>query len=91
MIETRHPHGDLIAHLTRTTALSPGGAARAVAEVLAYFAEPSDDYVRRRHRELQQSGFNNDAIFDRIGKELAQRRVAPKPLTARQMRRLVYG
>jgi hypothetical protein len=58
---------------------------------MAYFAEPADDYVRRRHRELQQAGLNNDAIFERVGKELPHRRVTAKPLTTRQMRRIVYG
>ncbi|WP_280667460.1 MULTISPECIES: hypothetical protein [unclassified Kitasatospora] len=91
MIETRHPHGDLVAHLTRTTPLGPGAAARAISEVLSYFSEPVDVYVRRRHRELQRTGLTNDAIFEVIGRELPHRRVTAAELSARQMRRMIYG
>jgi hypothetical protein len=45
-------HDDLLAHLSRTTALSPSEAARVVADVITYFAEPAEDFVRRRHTEL---------------------------------------
>ncbi|WAL70270.1 hypothetical protein OU787_01440 [Kitasatospora sp. YST-16] len=86
-----HPHEDLLAHLARTTALAPGEAARVVAEVLAYFAETTEEYVRRRHGELQARGLTNDRIFARLGGELAARRVAAPQLTVRQLRRMVYG
>ncbi|MFD8599654.1 hypothetical protein ACFV1L_32080 [Kitasatospora sp. NPDC059646] len=86
-----HPHEDLLAHLARTTALAPGEAARVVAEVLAYFSETTEEYVRRRHGELQARGLTNDRIFARIGAELAVRRVAAPELSARQLRRMVYG
>jgi hypothetical protein len=84
-------YADLVEHLTRTTPLSPGEAARVVDEVVAYFAEPVRDYVRRRHRELQRSGHTNDQIFRALGAELAQRRFAPPELSPRQLRRIVYG
>ncbi|MEV7211753.1 hypothetical protein AB0O31_01485 [Kitasatospora cineracea] len=86
-----HPHEDLLAHLARTTALDQGQAARVVAEVLAYFAETTEEYVRRRHGELQARGLTNDRIFARLGGELAARRVAAPQLTVRQLRRMVYG
>ncbi|MFJ1791712.1 hypothetical protein [Kitasatospora griseola] len=86
-----HPHEDLLAHLSRTTALAPGEAARVVAEVLAYFSETTEEYVRRRHGELQARGLTNDRIFARLSTELAARRVAAPELSARQLRRLVYG
>ncbi|MEU9128009.1 hypothetical protein AB0D08_07825 [Kitasatospora sp. NPDC048540] len=86
-----HPHEDLLAHLTRITPLGPGEAARVVAEVLAYFSEPVEEYVRRRHGELQARGLTNDQIFTRVGAELAVRRVAAPELSARQLRRIVYG
>lgn len=84
-------HDDLIAHLVRSTPLSPGEATRVVADVLGYFAEPAEDFVRRRHAELQARGLRNDRIFDRVGAELGQRRVPAPPYSARQLRRLVYG
>jgi hypothetical protein len=84
-------HEDLISHLTRTTSLGPGEAARVVADVLAYFSEPADAYVRRRHAELKARGLINDEIFSRISTELRCRRVAPPEFTLRQLRRIVYG
>jgi hypothetical protein len=86
-----HPHADLLSHLSRTTPLSHGEAARVVADVLAYFAEPADDFVRRRHAELRARGLTNDQIFERVAAELPQRRVAPPELSHRQLRRIVYG
>ncbi|MEV6208394.1 hypothetical protein [Kitasatospora sp. NPDC051914] len=86
-----HPHEDLLAHLTRTSPLGPGEAARVVAEVLAYFSETTEEYVRRRHGELQARGLTNERIFARLGAELASRRVAAPELSTRQLRRMVYG
>jgi hypothetical protein len=85
------PYDDLVAHLVRSTPLSPGEAARVVAEVVGYFAEPVQDFVRRRHRELRRRGLHNEQIFEVVAEELATRRVRPPDLSARQLRRLVYG
>ncbi len=85
------PHGDLVDHLVRTTPLSRGEAHRVVLDVLAYFDEPTDAYVRRRHRELQSRGLANAEIFQRIAGELPHRAVAPPELSLRQLRRIVYG
>jgi hypothetical protein len=88
---TPRPHADLVAHLVRSTPLSEGEADRVVAEVLAWFAEPVAEFVRRRHRELAVRGLTNDRIFAVVGAELAGRLVPPPPLTPRQLRRMVYG
>lgn len=82
---------DLLDHLAQTTALSKAEAAKVVAEVTAYFAEPTEALVRRRHRELQAAGLANPAIFERLADELASRLVAAPTLSARQLRRIVYG
>ena len=86
-----HPHEDLLDHLARTTALAPSEAARVVADVLAYFSESAEEYVRRRHGELQARGLTNERIFERIAAELPLRRVRAPDLSARQLRRIVYG
>jgi ribosomal protein L18E len=87
-----HPYEELIDHLTHTSALSEREAARVVADVLTYFSEPTEAYVRRRHAELKaRSGLTNDEIFQRIAAELPGRRVAPPELSLRQLRRMVYG
>ncbi|MCG5220017.1 hypothetical protein [Streptosporangium sp. KLBMP 9127] len=91
MSQTRHPHEELITHLTRTSALGPGEAARVVADVLAFFSEPVEEFVRRRHGELKARGLANEEIFTRIAGELPLRRVAAPGLSVRQLRRIVYG
>lgn len=82
---------DLVAHLTGTTPLSPGEAARVVADVLGYFAESADAYVRRRHGELKARGLTNDQVFRQISAELPLRRFLPPQYSLRQLRRIVYG
>ncbi|WP_113702523.1 hypothetical protein [Nonomuraea lactucae] len=91
MSTARHPHEELITHLTRTSGLGPGEAARVVADVLSYFSEPVEEFVRRRHGELKARGLTNDDIFPRIAAELRLRRVAAPDLSVRQLRRIVYG
>ncbi|MFF5855669.1 hypothetical protein ACFY8B_08535 [Streptomyces sp. NPDC012751] len=84
-------HDELVDHLTRSTALSRGEALRVVQDVLAYFDETTQEFVRRRHRELQARGLVNEEIFQRIEADLKYRAVAPPELTLRQLRRMVYG
>jgi hypothetical protein len=84
-------HEELVDHLTRSTPLSRGEALRVVQDVLAYFDETTEMYVRRRHRELQAQGLVNASIFERIEADLKYRAVSPPDLTLRQLRRIVYG
>ncbi|GES29662.1 hypothetical protein San01_21490 [Streptomyces angustmyceticus] len=85
------PHEDLVDHLVRSTPLQRGEATRVVLDVLSYFDETTEEFVRRRHRELQSQGLRNEEIFERIRHEMPHRAVAPPDLSARQLRRLVYG
>jgi hypothetical protein len=80
----------LLEHLERS-GIAREQAARVVAEVLAYFSESSDEFVRRRHRELQRDGVANPESFATIARELAGRRVAGPTLSERQIRRVIYG
>ena len=50
-------------------------------DVLAFHAEPVEDYVRRRHAELKTYGARNPEIFARLGEELAHRSW-PRPSSA---------
>ncbi|MDX2170560.1 MAG: hypothetical protein SF182_26035 [Deltaproteobacteria bacterium] len=81
----------LVGHLERTTRLNRAEAERVVAEVLAYFCEPLEGFVARRHAELQAEELKNPEIFARILAELRARRFAAPPLSERQIRRMVYG
>lgn len=82
---------DLVGHLAFSTRMDRQVARRVVEEVVAYFAETTEGFVRRRHRELLASGLGNTEAFDRIAAELTSRRVAPPDLSLRQLRRIVYG
>ncbi|MDX2526763.1 hypothetical protein ACSCB1_21150 [Streptomyces europaeiscabiei] len=84
-------HDELVDHLTRSSPLNRGEALRVIQDVLAYFDETTEAYVRRRHRELQAQGLVNATIFERIEADLKYRAVAPPELTLRQLRRMVYG
>ena len=82
----------LIDHLCHSSDLNAAQASKIVAEVIAYFSESTDSYVRRRHLELKQdSGLANPQIFRRIESELAQLVFAAPQLTQRQIRRIIYG
>ena len=83
--------GDLLAHLGRVTPLGPGELARLVDELLAYFSESIEEFVVRRHRELQTEELRNEAIFERLAAEVRQRRFTAPSLSQRQIRRLIYG
>ena len=85
------PDSDLVDRIAASTGLSPAEAARVVEDVIAFHAEPVEDYVRRRHAQLKIYGAKNAEIFARIAEELADRVVAAPELTERQLRRLVYG
>jgi hypothetical protein len=82
---------ELVERLHRSTGMARGVAARVIDEVIAGLAEPLEDFVRRRHRELQARGERNERIYARIVAELARRPVRVAPLSERQIRRLVYG
>lgn len=82
---------DIVAHVSATTGLDTASAARLVDDVVAFHAEDLKGYVRRRHAELKLRGHHNDAIFASINEELSARVVAAPRLSARQLRRIVYG
>ncbi|MEU1512354.1 hypothetical protein ABZ490_09355 [Streptomyces sp. NPDC005811] len=84
-------HDELVDHLMRSTPLQRGEALRVIQDVLAFFDETTENYVRRRHRELQADGLVNAEIFERIAADLQYRAVAPPELSVRQLRRIVYG
>ena len=81
----------LLEHVVRSTGLTPPEAQRLVEDVIAFHAEPVEDYVRRRHAHLKTFGAKNPEIFARIAEELADRVVAAPRLTERQLRRIIYG
>jgi hypothetical protein len=85
------PDPHLVHQVSASTGLPVPIAGRVVTDVLAFYAEPVEDFVRRRHAELRTYGARNPQIFARIAEELGTRPFAAPPLTERQLRRLVYG
>ena len=55
------------------------------------FDDPLERFVARRHAALQAQGLKNDAIYARLAEEITSRRFPAPSLTARQIRRLIYG
>jgi hypothetical protein len=82
---------ELIIQVSASTGLSAGEAARVVADVIGWYREPVEEYVRRRHTRMRMYGKKNDEIFALIAAELGNRLVAAPDLSARQLRRIVYG
>ncbi|MFC7615975.1 hypothetical protein ACFQV2_23305 [Actinokineospora soli] len=74
-----------------TTGLPPAVAARVVADVVAYYGETVEEFVRRRHGELRGRQHRNAEIWGVIADELAARPFAAEALSERQLRRIVYG
>jgi hypothetical protein len=82
---------DLLDHLVRSSTLGRREAEQIVGEVLAYFNETVEAFVKRRHGELQKRGLANPEIFTEISGELRWWRVAAPTLSHRQIRRIIYG
>jgi hypothetical protein len=83
---------ELVRHVAASTGLPGAVAARVVADVVAYYrSETTEQYVRRRHRELQARDRRNAEIWTVIADELAHRPVSPGAVTERRLRRMVYG
>jgi hypothetical protein len=82
---------DLVERLVQSTGLTAAEAARVIGDVVAFHAETLEDFVRRRHADLQTHGTRNPEIFARLRAELSDRVVAAPDLTARQLRRIIYG
>jgi hypothetical protein len=82
---------ELLDHIVRSSRLDRAEAEKLVLEVLAFFDERPEDFVRRRHRGLQAEGLSNSAAFVRIADELARFRFRAPAYSERQLRRIIYG
>jgi hypothetical protein len=82
---------DLVRYLAASTDLPQPTAVRVIADVTTYFSETIEQFVRRRHAEMQRRQYKNDEIWPVIAAEIGQRRFAAPGLSERQLRRIVYG
>jgi hypothetical protein len=62
-----------------------------VDDLLAFTDETAEEFVHRRHGELQREGLRNEAIYRRLASEAAAGRFRCPPLSHRQVRRIIYG
>jgi len=74
-----------------STGLPAPVAARVITDVMAYFGETAEEFVRRRHTELKRRQLRNADIWTLLARELDARPFAAPDLTERQLRRIVYG
>jgi hypothetical protein len=81
----------LVEHVARTCSVSGAEAVRVVADVVSWFSEEPEEFVRRRHRELQRDGVANPVAYELLAEELAGRPVRGPRLSARQIRRIIYS
>lgn len=81
---------ELVDRIAGSAGLSRKEAARVIDDVLTWYREPVEDFVRRRHAQHHLAGRHNPEIFMLIAAELAGRVVAPPDLSERQLRRIVY-
>ena len=61
------------------------------AELHHHWSETVEEYVLRRHRELQRRRVPTRDIYGIIRGELTGRRFSGRPRSERQIRRLIYG
>lgn len=81
----------LIHQVVTTTGLSYPQAERVVDDVLSFYSQTVEDFVRDRHAELKAGGVRNTEAFGVIAAELGDRVVRAPQLTHRQIRRVIYG
>jgi hypothetical protein len=77
--------------LQRHLGLSASAAERAVREILDCFGLGVDEYIRARHDELRGQGSGNEGIYQTIAEELPRLLFRAPRLSARQIRRRIYG
>lgn len=90
-MKSKSNNEDLYRHLSSTRGITVREAAQIVNEVSAYFQESSNNYIRRRHQELQLAGISNAEIYQQILSELESRRFPATLTSERQIRRVIYG
>jgi len=78
-------------HLLGIADVSGRDLEKLVEELMFHWSETVESWVTRRHQELQGQGLPNRLAYGTIAAESADRRFAPRPLSERQVRRIIYG
>lgn len=73
------------------TGLPASHCQRLVDDILAAYDETLERFIQRRHLELKAEGLKNAAIYAQLIEEASGRRFVAPALSARQVRRMIYG
>ena len=82
---------DLQNHVTQTYGIRTEEFPRLYEAFAAFFDVTLEEYVGRRHLELQKAGMRNQDIYAALLREVTDMRFAERDVTERQIRRLIYG
>jgi hypothetical protein len=82
---------DLQNHVTQTYGIPASEFARLYEAFAAFFDVTLEEFVQRRHIELQKAGRRNPQIYSLLLQEVQDMRFAARDVTERQIRRLIYG
>jgi hypothetical protein len=82
---------EIVGRIVASTTLGQEGASRVLDDVIALLDETIEEFVARRHLELQRDGHRNEEIFGLLAQECASWRFRAPSLSQRQLRRIVYG
>lgn len=82
---------ELVQRVILSAGLDPAVARRLLEDVVAFYGEPVEAFVRRRHRELAARGERNEEIYAQIRAEVGTRLFKGPDCSTRQIRRIIYG
>ena len=89
--DVAHPLDLARERLERLLGLDPARASRAVSETIDCLGQGVDEFIADRHRELRAQGARNEVIYETSAREIPTLRFAAPKLSARQIRRRIYG
>jgi hypothetical protein len=82
---------DLQTHVAQTYGIPSAAFNRLYEEFAAFYDVTLEEFVRRRHLEMQKAGKRNREIYLALLREVRAMRFSVRDVSERQIRRLVYG
>ena len=59
-------------------------------ELLSFFSESEQNYIARRHKELQKEKYKNNEIYSILIREIKNHLFVGRKLSERQIKRIIY-
>ena len=79
------------AYLLASYDLDPDVIDRLAKDIWAFTRETPEEWIQKRHSQLQASGKRNEEIYGIIAREVTEIRFSAPAYTLRQIRRIIYG